>query len=384
MKTVERPLNTDPEIIELLPDRADLFAVADAVAATQSVRRRRPTKALISAAVALAAIGLTVALVGTLGSNGGLTERALAAVGGGRVLHTVVRVQPQGTAIDLSTGRRARIYAVLEQWYEPGSGLHQRVLRSNGALEPGRLPLSQGVFPQYATLLENFGRDYRDALRSGDAQTERSTVLAGRRVHWLRFDPAGNQPDYEVAVDAETHLPVAAQQVGLPHSRSEILSVDTVGTVPSSARSAPPPNATMFGIERTGSLDLGESSTFMERPAFWLGESHAGLPLNWLGGLVYSLGNAERWSEIKNHWRGIELVYGATNEFGIPERTKPYLRIEQGTQSTGLGGTPPEGTLVSYGRLGVAQKDGVFIVIEASDPALVLSSAEALVSVPPR
>src|SRR5512134_2677738 len=135
MKTVERPLITDPEIIELLPDRANLFAVADAVAATQSVRRRRPIKALISAAAALAAIALTVALVGTLGSNGGLTERALAAVGGGRVLHTVVRVQPQGTAIDLSTGRRSRIYAVLEQWYEPGSGLHQRVLRSNGALE---------------------------------------------------------------------------------------------------------------------------------------------------------------------------------------------------------------------------------------------------------
>jgi len=262
--------------------------------------------------------------------------------------------------------------------------LHQRVLESNGALEPGRLPLSQGVFPEYATLLENFGKSYRDALRNGDAQEARSTVLAGRPVHWLRFDPAGNQPDYEVAVDAKTYSPVAMQQVGSPGSRSEILSVDTVGTVPSSARSAPPPNGTMFGIERTGRLDVGESSTFMERPAFWLGESHAGLPLNWMGGLVYSLGNAERWSEIKNHWRGIELVYGATNEFAIPERTKPYLRIEQGTQSTGLGGTPPEGTLVSYGRLGVAQKDGVFIVIEASDPALVLSAAEALVSVPPR
>jgi glyoxylase-like metal-dependent hydrolase (beta-lactamase superfamily II) len=42
------------------------------------------------------------------------------------------------------------------------------------------------------------------------------------------------------------------------------------------------------------------------------------------------------------------------------------------------------GHLVSYGRLGVAQKDGVFIVIEASDPDLVLSTAEALVSVAPR
>jgi hypothetical protein len=63
-----------------------------------------------------------------------------------------------------------------------------------------------------------------------------------------------------------------------------------------------------------------------------------------------------------------------------PSARSHTFRIEQRTQSTGLGGTPPEGILVSYGRLGIAQKDGVFIVIEASDPALVLTAAEALVS----
>jgi hypothetical protein len=370
----------------IVPSYAGRIGDWDGVIAAAGTREaRRRNWMLAAAAAALVAIGLAVTGVfGTLGSNGGLTERALAAVGGGRVLHTVVRVHPQGTAIDLATGRRSRVFALLEQWYEPGSGLHQRVLESNGALEPGRLPLSQGVFPQYATLLENFGKGYRDALRNGDADAVRESVLADRRVHWLRFDPAANQPDYEVAVDAKTYLPVAMQQVGLPGSRSEILSVDTVATVPSSALSAPPLDGTLFGIERTGRLVIGEAATFMGRPAFWLGESHADLPLNWIGGLVYSLGNAERWSEIKNHWRGIELVYGATNEFGIADRAKPYLRVEQGTQPTGLGGTPPEGSFVSYGRLGVAQKDGVFIVIEASDPDLVLSAAEALVSVAQR
>ena len=381
MKTAERPLITDPEVIELLPEQAELFAVADAVSATQRARKRRPAARIAFVAAVLGAIAVAVALSGVFGPDRGFSERALAAVGSGRVLHVVVRVHPQGTAIDLSTGQRSQLYAVLEQWYEPGSGLHQRVIRSNGALEPGRLPLAPGVFPKYATVLESFTHGYRDALRQGSAKVERSTELAGRRVHWLRFDPAGNQPDYEVAVDAETYVPVAMQEVGLPGSRSEIVSVDTVATVPPSVLPAPPSSSTLFGIERTGPLTAEESSTFMEHPAFWLGESHAGLPLKWMGGLLYSLGNAERWSEIKNHWRGIELVYGATNKFGIPERTEPYIRIEQGTQSTGLGGEPPEGTLVSYGRLGVAQKSGVFIVIEASDPDLVLSTAKALIPI---
>src|SRR6266511_4193638 len=117
----------------------------------------------------------------------GVVEHALAAVGPGPVVHVRVRVHPQGTAVDLATGRRARVYAVIEQWYEPGVGLFQRVVRSNGGLEPGSLPLTRGVFPAYAAALQGFGSGYRDALQRREARivskaTLRSSSTLGRRL----------------------------------------------------------------------------------------------------------------------------------------------------------------------------------------------------------
>ncbi|MDQ2910949.1 MAG: hypothetical protein M3R39_08050, partial [Actinomycetota bacterium] len=103
MKTLERPLTTDPEVLELLPDRADLFAVADAVASTQATRRSRAKLTAALVAAALAAIALALALTWPAGhGEAAIVGRALAAVGDGRVLHVVARIEPRGKAIDLA------------------------------------------------------------------------------------------------------------------------------------------------------------------------------------------------------------------------------------------------------------------------------------------
>jgi hypothetical protein len=381
--------NGDQDVAQLL-DRAYPAATrpgGDWEAVLESARSRSAawwTRRLALAALSVSAAVIMLAVFWPFeSSGGGVVERALAAVGPGRVVHVRVRVHPQGMAVDLATGRRARVYAVIEQWYEPGAGLFQRVVRSNGGLEPGSLPLTRGVFPAYAAALQGFGSGYRDALQRGEARIVSKAMLLGREVYWLRFRRAAHAPVYEVAVDAESYAPVFLRQTDAPGSGSQILSVNTVSAVPRSAIRAPSPTSTMFGIDRAGRLAPGNAATYMAQPASWLGDAHQGLPLEWIGGLVYSQGDVQRWSQIKQHWRGLELVYGAINEFGFPDRAKRYLRIEEQTEPSGIpGSVPPEGTIVSYGRLGVMQKEGVYFYIEASSPDLVLSAAKALTPIP--
>jgi hypothetical protein len=385
-------MNDGDQLIAEMLDRAYPAAAApggDWEAVLESARSRSASWWARRLAVATLSVSAAVVLLAVFwpfeSSGGGVFERALAAVGPGRVVHIRVRVHPQGTAVDLATGRRARVYAVIEQWYEPRVGLFQRVVRSNGGLEPGSLPLTRGVFPAYAAALQGFGSGYRDALHRKQARIASKGMLLGREVYWLRFRPTTHTPPYEVAVDAETYAPVFLRQTDASGSGSQILSVNTVSAVPRSVITAPAPSSTrtMFGIDRTGRLALGQASTFMSRPAFWLGDSHGDLPLEWVGGLIYSQGQVERWSQIKRHWQGLELVYGAINKFGFPDRAKEYLRIEEQTEPLGIpGSAPPEGIIVSYGRLGVMQKEGVYFYIEASSPDLVLPAARALTPMP--
>ncbi len=183
----------DRGVAELL-DRAYPAATrpgGDWEAVLESARSR--SAAWWTRRLALAALSVSAALIVLAvfwpfeSSGGGVVEHALAAVGPGPVVHVRVRVHPQGTAVDLATGRRARVYAVIEQWYEPGVGLFQRVVRSNGGLEPGSLPLTRGVFPAYAAALQGFGSGYRDALQRREARivskaTLRSSSTLGRRL----------------------------------------------------------------------------------------------------------------------------------------------------------------------------------------------------------
>ena len=87
MTTVERSAFADLEVVELLADRADLLAIADAVAATQrppAVRRRRTPMRLVAVAAVLG-LAVALALVSPWSGRGGLVDRALAAIGSGDV-----------------------------------------------------------------------------------------------------------------------------------------------------------------------------------------------------------------------------------------------------------------------------------------------------------
>ena len=98
----------DPELLELLADKPELLAVADGVAATQkppkrSLVRRRSTR--FAAVAALAAAAVAALLVLPQGEHG-IVDRAIAAIGDGRVLHMVVEVPTGTTYVDLRSGHR--------------------------------------------------------------------------------------------------------------------------------------------------------------------------------------------------------------------------------------------------------------------------------------
>jgi hypothetical protein len=400
MKTAERPLTRDPELLELLPDQADLFAVADAVTATQAMPRRRRKVAAALVAAALAAAALAFALVGPDGpGDAAVVGRALAAVGEGRVLHVVARIEPRGNAIEIATGRVVHPYQVVEEWYEPGVGLRARIVRSNAYLSK-RLPSVADVAPGYVEALNGFTSRYAEALRSGRAEVERRGMLFGERVIWLRFrggplTPVTGQPTYEVAIDASTYRPVYLQQLdqsGKPSRATtmRLLSVELIASVPRNAPPAPPPASAniMAGIDDLGPLSPSQAASFMTRPGLWVGREFAGLPLARIRGEGYSYGQAENFSEIKNHWRGLRLIYGSLED-GHPVDGKPWLElIEQTNPIEGPGNPTLEGTLVMQGSfVGATQVNGVFIEISArsasgADPDLVLAAARALRPLP--
>src|SRR3989440_12267333 len=110
----------DPEIVEVLADKPELLALADAFAETQRRPKadvfRRTTPRVLAVACVVAAIVVGVVLSSGGGGDHGIVERALAAIGNGQVLHLVTR-SPTGTVfVDLRTGRRTIQTVEYELW----------------------------------------------------------------------------------------------------------------------------------------------------------------------------------------------------------------------------------------------------------------------------
>ena len=209
-------------------------------------RRRR----LVAAGLGLAA-AVALALLWPFGGGNGvvvnraLAARALAAVGGGPVLHVVVRVQWPGAVINLATGRHEQRYAIVEEWYKRGAGLRERVLRSNGADLPGSVSASPSVQGSYVSVLRGFATQYQAVLRGRRARVFAYGNLLGRPLFWVRFGPdprvdpvsgVAADDDYEVAVDEATYRPlyVRSRSHGriVGGSAVRVLSIDTRASLP--------------------------------------------------------------------------------------------------------------------------------------------------------
>lgn len=387
-----------PQRLPLLP----LPAVSSGIASLAG----KHSRVVVAAALLLvSAIAVVAAFVGrSAPADAAILHRALAAVGQGRVLHVVARVEPQSSAIDLATGRRIRPYEIIEEWYESGVGLRGRVVKSN-AYRPQPLPSLADVPRTYINALGGFTSGYTKMLQSGRAEIAGHGSMGGRDVIWLRFDgkttsvsgiTISREPTYKVAIDASTYRPLYLQQLdnaGNPAAGTalQLLSVGRVADIP---RAAPPPPAAdggqiMAGVDNLGRLSPAQAASFMTRPGLWLGTEFAGLPLALIEGQRYSYGEAARFSDIKRHWHGLRLIYGRVDEHGNPIDGQPWVELHEQTDPIHGPGNPPlNGMLVMYGAFaGEAQVDGVYVQISARaesgpDPDLLVSAARSLEPIP--
>ena len=92
-----------------------------------------------------------------------MIDRALAATGTGSVLHLVYESDQQHALVDLATGKRTKIRAQHEVWFEPTKVLREKetfdgVVQSDGVFRGGEIP--EHATEVYASL----GADYRAAL----------------------------------------------------------------------------------------------------------------------------------------------------------------------------------------------------------------------------
>lgn len=261
----------DPELLDLLADRPELLAIADAVAATQQPPKRSPVlrPAARLGAVAVVATVVVAALLVLPQGKHGVVDRALAAIGNGRVVH-IVAEGPMGTTyVDLQSGHRRVQYYRLELWADQKRDRFHAISSLNGKL------VGDILWPQDAKngltvdpVGPSFGADwsgYREALANGRATRVGKGVAYGHRVYWLRFRPVdAKSPRSEVAVDAQTFKPVVFRTYSGPHVIDQhVLLAETTDFAPADfTRRGPEPliilgpgdGAGSFGITKSGKL----------------------------------------------------------------------------------------------------------------------------------
>jgi hypothetical protein len=384
---------------EIAPDWEDVVRRAN------PTRRRRYAAGLGIAAVLAAAAFATVALWPA--HEGGVLERALAAVGTDPVVHVVYRDETHEMLVDLATGARTPIYTEHEEWYAANQGLRD-VTTFNGHVVETFVQTAKTLGSQqqqtYAGILDG----YRQALADGTARLTGSGTIAGHDVYWIHFkgeqlydvgDARYHDWSHEVAVDRTTLQPVYVRETrdGVPGlgTGQEIVSLDTLpaGTVDFSKPEQPKPRAIVMGavdaVDVTANLEAAAAE--LTGTPLWLGSSYNGLPLAFaqtetlVGGAV---GSPERTG-------GFEVCYGAKLEPQVPSPTRmfcdskqAYVDVQESNAPTlayawdrdpSPVAIPPGSVLIGWsGADGFLSRDGVYLHVSARSEADLMAVVQAL------
>lgn len=317
----------DAEVIELLQDKPELLAIADAVSATQqgSAQPRRRRRIVVRSALVLAAAAAV--LTGVLAAPQGqpaIIGRALAAIGTGRILHLVTETPSGIVYVDLKTGRRTAPFIRDELWVDQRGNRFHLVVSENGRVLGDLLwpadaksgATAGALGPAFAALWTG----YRAALASGAAAVAGRGTIEGHSVYWLRFEPTTQdqrlprkeRPTTEVAVDAHTYKPIVFRtSVNGRHLDQRVLLARTIPFRPAEFKRRGPSlfaGSSSSGGTSTGPVNPNQPpSTLVRAPWLTAGTTVAGLKLRAATPLTATSNNAGKHTSIK----GIELVYGA-------------------------------------------------------------------------
>lgn len=383
----------------------------DWAAIVQDARRRRsprrPLRVGLAFAAAAAAAALAVLAWPFQTQQGGVLERALAAIGDGPVLHVVMRDELGNTLVDLSTGARRTVYGETEIWYDTERGLVHSIARLGGVTQHEQVYEPKQPPPELTAL----AREYREALESGTARVAGEGSVDGEPVTWITIrsellpdvaDGKDHEWEQQVAVSRRTFEPVALRETRDgepgPGTLRRVLALELLpagaGDFSASERETLDRRAFRQGREP---IALEQARATLGRTPLWLGREHAALPL---ARVLRETTATGRQREVRIEWEeeqtALVLFYGTVADDPttyrddlVPRWDLPHVTITQSTEarrfSPGAGRyVPPDGSVfvAAGGRAGLLRTDGLWVSIEAQDEQAIVTAARALQAMP--
>ena len=397
----------DVEVAELLRESPDLLAIADSIAATQTLPRSATRPRLIRFGLLAAALAVAAAFALAApwqGRGSGFVERALAALGPGQVIHVVsVSQLPASELLNLSSGTSSPVEARTEIWFD-GTRHLERVVSSIGGVQvseelqtPGGAWTDSGpvytcawiaAHPVQATkervscnangdngttprkiaeplpsldpALAGFVGGYRAALANGSATRDGSGTVDGHSVEWLRFTlvdqgPQGATPTQRierVAVDTQTLKPIRVETtVDGDRQTATIAAIETLDpqsvafTRPILTPPSERPSASSVTSQKETTID--DAAAALGGHLLWAGDVVDGLGFG--SATVHQIvtGYGKSTGVPFTHSRGVELVYGGP----VHVDGSTYVRVRESVRPEMLYGfvearqAPPDGTM---------------------------------------
>jgi hypothetical protein len=409
----EARLHEDLERLVPLPDArdaswSDALARADRRTGRRLSLRRRGGRVswlrfVVAAAVAVALVAVFAGSHWTSSQTPSLVDRALAAVGSGPVIHAVIATETGMTSIDLASGREAPVVTVAEVWFDRNRQIEHTVSRIAGQLQNDRLVTpsrvselsgsdTKGPPPVLDPALAKSIDGYRDALATGDAKVLGEGSVDGRAVTWLELHST-SWGDERVAIDKRTWEPVRVETSWNGH-RDWAYDVRSIETLPEGAGDFDPPASSSaprpLAFMREPAPTSVEHARDVLPDAEALGSSFAGLALTQVSDVKLSTVFEADTSQEPVVSHAVEFDYGSESLMN----GGPYLWLEEAAHPQPQYGWYPSlvptasELLVSprsrppgsgTGWSGLMVDNGIYITILASDRALMLDAAHALV-----
>jgi hypothetical protein len=360
----------DREVLELLAEEPELLAIADAIAATQTARRRLSLSRLLLVAAALAALIVMPLATPWERSRTSIVDKALGALGDREVIHLVLeRESADPLLVDLRTGRETPTRYRTEIWFDEGRGLERAVTRTNGRTSDVQLSTPEGVWtpqgrvftcawiaghpleatkrrvsctsaphgvreerPALDPALAGFVTGYKDALASGAARRIGRGVVEGRAVEWLEFALPGRPTRSErVAVDRESGRPLLVRGLvdGKVVAESKVTVAETVAppqadfTKPRRIPSRRLP--AVANVVASKVVPIGLASSALGGRLAWMGRRFAGLPLSGVRLDTIKTGYGPGSNLHASTGAGVQLLYGERS----PAASARYVSLRE-------------------------------------------------------
>jgi hypothetical protein len=346
-------------------------------------------KAILTVVLALLIAAVAALVPGRIDhSRTTLIDRAIAAIGNGRMSHIVLD-RPGKQLVDFRTGRTTLVQTRSEVWADPKLGTLGLTTLDGKPLQSVFIPPSPNAAELDAS--QPFVKGYRSKLRSGDYHPVSSGRIGGQPVEWIAGkavamnDATGTMhfEVQEVAISRATYKPLYIRTrldgVIQPDSKVRVITAETL-----------PPRPSLFthrhpfedGFKITASAPattLREARAAMNPDPIVPPSRLATLQRSWVGLPRYFAGLSGKLRQIG----GIELFYGRTDFLGNPIYRGSFISItefphknpavtDQGTRLF-----PQDSAIVSDGTATMKAR-GLYIIINAGSTSQAITAARAL------